>query len=637
MPNWKMASAGIALCAAAAGATPATVPTDSPVQTLARSPIDPPADRMFRGAIGLDVDARDVAHRVFVIHEGVPVQCAGAMTLLYPRWEAASHGPSLTVTELAGLEVSVNGRPLAWHRDEVEPHAFHLNIPAGVRTIDVRFEIVADADRLSADVVAVSWQHLLLYPAGWYARNIMVAPSVTLPTGLKAFTSLETVCAEGDSLHFTPVSLEQLLDAPVLAGVHAEQVPLGQNGPGAVSFDLVAPWVGDLAIPSERVDDLRRMVTQARAMFGAPPFDRYEVLARMSDDGSSGGTEHRASAEINMASAYFSDWAGQLNNRDIVVHEFVHAWNGLYRVPADLWAPTPNVPQGSSLLWVYEGQTEFWGRVLAARAGLRSREETLDKLALDAAEVANRPGRAWRPLSDDVNYPSFMLRQPVPWRDWQRRKDYYLEGVLLWLDVEAMLRAQTGGRRGIDDFAHDFFAGAASGMPARTYTVGDVSAALNRVAPFDWGGFLHRWVDGHAEVNTSEGLDRLGWRVTYTAQPTLTFQQNELELGGSDLSYSVGLMVADDGRVRAVAWDGPAFRVGMAPGVRIKAIGGAPFTRGALDDAVRNTLTTVLVLTWEQDGRLVTRTIDYRAGLRYPRLERIPERPDGLATLLKPR
>lgn len=639
MQKWKMVSAGALLCGAYAGAGAPQVALRKvlPVQALSTAPIALPIDRPFRGTITLDVDARDVAHRVFVVRERVPVQRAGAMTLLYPRWEAASHGPSLTVTELAGLMVSANGKPVSWRRDAIEPHAFHLEVPAGARTVDVSFQIVADEDRLSADVVAVAWQHLLLYPAGWYARNIAVAPSVMLPTGLRAFSSLDVVHAEDGKLDFKPVSLERLLDAPVLAGRHTTRIPLAPDGPGSVTLDLVATQAGDLAIPSDRVGDLRRMVTQTRAVFGPPPFGRYDVLARMSDDGSSGGTEHRASAEIGMASSYFRGWPGQLNNRDIVPHEFVHAWNGIYRVPADLWAPTPNVPQSGSLLWMYEGQTEFWARVLAARAGLRSREETLDKLALDAAEVANRPGRAWRPLSDDVNYPSFMLRQSVPWRDWQRRKDYYLEGVMLWLDIDAMLREQTGGRRGIDDFAHHFFAGASAEGPVRTYTFDDLSAALYRVAPFDWVGFLHRWVDRRGEFDTSEGLERHGWRLIYTAEPTLTFAQNEQDLGGADLSYSIGLTVADDGRVRSVAWDGPAFRAGMAPGDRITAIRGTPYTRSALQDAVRVTAMHPAALSWAHDGSFVTRTIDYRGGLRYPRLIRIAGRPDGLAGLLTAR
>lgn len=301
---WKIASAGLVVCATTANAAAKHPTADvEPVQTPVQTPVAPPVDHLFSGTIALDVDARDVTHRVFVVHERVPVQHAGAMTLLYPRWEAASHGPSLNVTELAGLYVFANGRALAWRRDAVEAHAFHLDIPEGTRTIDVRFQIVADSERLSADVVSIAWQHLLLYPAGWYARDITVAPSVLLPSGLTAFTSLDVNHTEDGKVHFDPVPLEGLLDAPVLAGRYAARVPLAQGGAGAVTFNLIAARQEDLAIPAERIAELSRMVMQARTVFGPPPFGRYEVLARMSDDSASGGTEHRASAEIGMASS----------------------------------------------------------------------------------------------------------------------------------------------------------------------------------------------------------------------------------------------------------------------------------------------------------------------------------------------
>jgi predicted metalloprotease with PDZ domain len=633
-PYWRY---GL-LIASIAVAVPAVAQSvGGPVQLLRTVPIQKPIDRPFAGTIELEVDATDIAHRLFVISERVPVQNPGPMTLLYPRWEAASHGPSLSVTNLAGLEISAGGHPIPWRRDPAEPHAFHLDVPAGVRMVEIRFQIVATADQLSPDVVAIAWQRLVLYPAGWYARNIAVAASVALPEGLQPFTSLDTDRARLGRLKILPVSLERLLDSPVLAGRYTARVPLGAPGESPVMLDLVAPGPDDLVLPPARIDALRRMVGQARTVFGNAPFRRYEILARMSEDGSTGGSEHRRSSEIGIASDYFRNWDEQLNNRDIVAHEFVHAWNGLYRVPADLWAPTPNVPQGGSLLWAYEGQTEFWGRILAARAGLRSREETLDKLALDAAEAANRPGRTWRPLSDDVTYPSFMLRQPVPWRDWQRRKDYYLEGVLLWLDVDAILREHSGGTHGIDDFAHAFFADATPDAPARTYDLAALCAALDRIAPFDWRGFFRRWIDGHAEVNVLAGLERQGWRLVYTDAPTPTFRQNEEELGGADLSYSIGLIVGDDGRVAAVSWNGPAFQAGLAPGARILTVAGVAYSRAALIAAVRNSANAPVNLSWDQDGRRITRTISYDGGLRYPRLAAITGRSDTLAKLLSPR
>jgi predicted metalloprotease with PDZ domain len=596
-----------------------------------------PVDRPFAGTIELHVDATDVQHRIFTISQRIPINKSGAVTLLYPRWEPASHGPSLTVTDLAGLVVEAGGHSIGWRRDRYEPHAFHLDVPAGTRAIDVRFQMVAGGDALTPDIVAVPWQRLILYPAGWYARDIPVATTLTLPDGLHPFTTLEVERTEGSTLHFEATTLETLLDAPVLAGRHAKRVSLTAAGRGAVSLDLIALRPGDLAIPAARLGEIRKLIAQIRAVFGATPFERFEILARMSDEGSAGGTEHRASSEIGLASTHFQDWAGQILSRDLIAHEIVHAWNGFYRTPADLWAPTPNVPVSGSLLWMYEGQTEFWGRILATRAGQFTAETLRDRLAIEAAEVAARPGRAWRPLSDDVNYPSFMLRKPVPWRDWQRRRDYYSEGVMLWLAVDSELRERSASRRSIDDFAHRFFGGAAPGAPTRTYTFDDICKALNAVAPGDWKAFLQNWLDGHNEIDTTIGLTRHGWRLVFSDAPTQAFRASEEESEVTDLTYSIGLTVRADGTVRSVAWESPSFSAGMRTGVRILRVNDAPFDQDALLAAVRDSVNHSIILTIEQDGRKSDVRLDYAGPLRYPRLERIPDSTDTLATLLAPR
>ncbi|MEG3168122.1 peptidase M61 [Sphingomonas sp. LB3N6] len=606
-----------------------------PVQVIASAETVPvPVDHAYGGVIALDINATDVGHRVFTVQERIPLHGERTVTLLYPRWEAASHGPSLTVTNLTALEVRASGQRVAWRRDPIEPHAFRIDVPNGAGELDVRFEMVAGADLLTPDVVAISWQQLILYPAGWYARNIPVSATLALPAGLHPFTSLATRSVDGTTVRFVTKSMETLVDSPVLAGRYAASIPLAEQQPGAVMLDLVGLRQGDLSIPTPRLDELRRLITQMRLVFGETPYQQYRVLVRLSDDGSAGGTEHRASTELALRSSLFREWDKQLLSRDLIAHEMVHAWNGLYRTPADLWAPTPNVPVSGSLLWVYEGQTEFWGRVLATRAGQFTSAELRDRVAIEAAEMAARPGRAWRPLSDDVNYPSFMLRQPVPWRDWQRRRDYYSEGVLLWLDVDAELRERSGGRRSIDDFAHLFYAGASPEAPARLYDFDAICRTLDAVAPSDWRYFLGSWLEAHEELDVTRGLKRHGWRLVFTDVPTPAFEQSEAEDGVADLSYSVGLTATDSGMVRAVSWSGPAFRAGMRTGVRIVAVGGVPYTRDVLLAAVRAALHVPIVLSVEQDGTRSDRMIGYRGTLRYPRLGRITEQADTLTKLL---
>jgi len=628
----------LATLVAASAATVATAQdTRGPIYAEPSSTVPRPVDHAFDNAIELHVDATDIARKIFTVEERIPVSGNGTMTLLYPRWEPASHGPTLTVTDLAGLTVRAGGKTVAWRRDPYEPHAFHLTIAPGTRTIDVRFQMVAGSDLLTPDIVAVPWQRLILYPAGWYARNIPVAATLALPEGLRSFTGLEVEQAKGPTIRFRRTSMEKLLDAPVLAGRYAARLPLTTSTPGAVSLDIIAMRASDLAVPPARIAELQQLIAQMRAVFGPTPFARYDILARLSDDGSAGGTEHRNSSENGLASTHFRDWPGQILNRDLIAHEIVHAWNGFYRTPADLWAPTPNVPVAGRLLWMYEGQTEFWGRVLATRAGQFAPAELRDRLAIEAAEIADRPGRAWRPLSDDVNYPAFMLRQSVPWRDWQRRRDYYSEGVMLWLAVDAELRDLSGGRRGIDDFAHRFFAGATPDAPTRTYDFDDLCNTLNAVAPRDWSGFLHSWIDATGTLDTNAGLTRHGWQLVFGDAPTAAFRASEEDAGVADLTYSIGLTVTDKGIVRAVRWNGPAFTAGLRPGAKIVAVNTASFGRDALLAAVRHAATRPITLTVEQDERKSDHLVPYAGTLRYPRLEPIAGRRDTLIALLTPR
>ena len=105
-----------------------------------------------------------------------------------------------------------------------------------------------------------------------------------------------------------------------------------------------------------------------------------------------------------------------------------------------------------SLLWVYEGQTQYWGTVLAARSGLLTRQEALDSIASTAAAYDYRIGRTWRQLQDTTNDPIIASRRPLPWTSWQRSEDYYSEGQLIWMDVDTLIRERTQGASSLDDF-----------------------------------------------------------------------------------------------------------------------------------------------------------------------------------------
>jgi predicted metalloprotease with PDZ domain len=631
----------LALSTLMAGAATAQVgsgPTAAPLPPALPIPLDKP----FHGRIELAVNATDTDHQIFSVHETIPVQTPGDTVLFYPEWETASHAPTATVTELAGLMVRVDGKASDWMRDPVDMHAFHVDVPKGASSITLDFQFLAPAQDhlLRPDMVIVPWQRVLLYPAGWYVRDIPVAAALALPSGLTSYTALAFHAINNGALSFQPVSLEQLVDAPVYAGRYTRRIALNENTAKPVALDLLADAKEDLAVTQPEIEHMKALITEGLKTFGTAPYRHYDVIVTLSDvlapDGGGGGVEHLEEGENNLPAAYFTNTAEQLNNLDLIAHEFVHAWNGRWRQPADLWSPTFNQPVRGSLLWVYEGQTEFWGRVLAARAGLRDRQQTLDKLALDAAVVANRTGRRWKDLQDSTNDAIYMAKHRVAWRDWQRREDYYPEGVLLWLDVDARLRELSHGERGIDDFARIFFA-KNSAQSTRTYTFQDVCDVLDKVAPDDWAAFLNRHLHSHNADEAVAGLARAGWKLVYTDTPTETFRQDEEEAGAIHLDYSIGLQISEDGKIQSVQWDSPAFRAGLSPGSRMLEVNGQPFSTRVLLAAIRSAASKPLSIRADINGNKRVVNIDYREGLRYPHLERIVGTSDRLSALLDAR
>jgi predicted metalloprotease with PDZ domain len=628
------------------GATPAIAQVGlGPIASPFTSNIPAPRDHAFRGEIRLQVDATDTDHGIFRVTESIPVQSPREMVLLYPEWETTSHSATASAVEFAGLHIESEGSDVAWRRDPFNIHAFHIAIPTGAQTLSIRFDYLPRlGGEIRPSMIALQWQRMLLYPAGWYARDIAVSASLALPAGFRAFTALAQQSKPQEqqdnpvSLAFAPESLDRLIDAPVYAGRYVRQMDLKTTRQSAVHLDVLSDAEGDLRMAPATVTPLRALITQTEKVFGPPPFSHYDVLVSLSDELTpGGGQEHLEEGENNMPANFFTDYAHQLSNRDLIAHEYIHAWNGRYRQPAGLWSPTFNQPTDPSLLWVYEGQTEFWGRVLAARSGMRTYQETLDKLALDAALVANRPGREWKNLADSTLDALYMPGHSPTWRDWQRREDYYPEGVLLWLDVDARLRELSQGKVTLDDFARQFFAAHGRSEPTTTYTFEDVCAALDALVASDWKSFLQEHLATHDMQAVMAGLKRAGWKLAYTSVPTETFQQDQAEAGVVDLSYSIGLQARENGTVRAVVWNGPAFRAGMKPGSKITKVNGHAFTTAVLLSAISASAQEPIHLSVQSGNIFRDVTIPYAGTLRYPKLERIPGTSDLLTPLLSSR
>ncbi|WP_423373279.1 M61 family metallopeptidase [Dyella nitratireducens] len=628
----------IAMGLAVAGANAQQARTDN---------VPPPQDQPYLGTVTLHVDANDTAQGIFRVHETIPVQ-AGTLTLLYPQWIPGDHSPTGPINLLAGLKLTAGGKPLKWKRDEYNVYAFHVDVPAGVSSIDASFQYLSgrtdsEGFEITDRMMDMEWSKVLLYPAGYFSRGITFAPSVTFARGWQFGTALETASQSGDTTTFKPVTLNNLVDSPIYAGEYFKRVDLNPGGDAPVHLDIVADEPKYLEMTPEQLQVHRNLVTQATKLFGSHHYDHYDFLFSLSDVLEGNGTEHHQSSENGLGPDYFTAWSDAAPDRDLLAHEYTHSWNGKFRRPADLWTPNFNVPMGDSLLWVYEGQTQYWGFVLTARSGMWTPQQFRDALAMVAANYErNREGFQWRTLEDTTNDPTAARRSSLPYRSWQMSEDYYSGGQMMWLEVDAKLRQLTHDHKSLDDFARAFFGVDNGSYVTKTYTFDDVAAALNGVAPYDWASFLRAHVD---ELNPplQNGIAGTGWKLVYTDQESAYEKAYNSRPQSPrhmyNFAWSIGLTVGDKGQINDVRWDGPAFRAGISTGATLVAVNGQNYStdvlKSAITEAKNNTAPIKLLLKYQGGYRTVA--VDYHDGLQYPHLVRVEGTPDYLDEIIAPR
>ena len=626
-----------------------------PLPTLAQTPnLAAPIAARYPGLITLQVDATDLDRKILRVQQTLPAK-PGPLTLYFPRWLPGQHSPVGDVTQLAGLKISAGGKPVAWLRDPLDTHAFKLNVPAGASVLDIEFQNLSPVGRdggritVTREMLNLQWQAVVLYPAGWQAGAITVQPSLTLPAGWKAGTALRPDSEEGSTLRFKPVTLEMLIDSPVFAGRNFRRIELDPPGtPRPVVLNLVADSADKLNPTEAQIEAHRELVRQADKTFGSRHFAHYDFLLALSDELGGIGLEHHQSSENGVRPNYWEAWDKRVGSRELLPHEYTHSWNGKFRRPADLNTPDFNLPMQNSLLWLYEGQTQFWGWVLAARSGLTTAQQARDQLARTAAGYDNQPGRQWRTLQDTTHDAIMSTRRGgKDWVSWQRSSgDYYGEMLLVWLDADSLIREKSGGSKSLDNFATAFFGVKDGEIGPLPYRFEDIVAALNSVVPHDWAGFLRQRLDSNAPPAPLDGLARGGWKLVYAETPSETAKADEAESRFVDLAYSLGFTVGSprggaptpgsDARIGSVLWGGVAFQAGMAPGATLVAVNNRAYKAELLKLAVTNNkggLAPIELLLREGDQYRTLR-LDYRGGLRFPKLERVEGSDDRLGGLL---
>lgn len=619
--------------------------------TLLQAPAQTISTVEGRGVITLNVDASHITRKIISAREHIPAS-PGPLTLVYPEWIPGNHGPTGPITDVVNVHFLANGQPLPWQRDGVDMYAFHIAVPAGVTEIEADFASVGEFSQgadfnLGNTSTAVqgdlNWDQIVLYPSGSKSDAIKVKAAVTLPANWSYATALPGSIQEDSHVRFDTVSLTTLVDSPVMMGSIAKQFDVTPPGEARKhTLSVFGETPGDLALGDERIAGFRNLVAETGALFGARHYHDYHFLVEAHGDANNGLEHHQSSdnqvPELGMVTPSYNAESGYL-----LAHEMTHSWNGKYRRPAGLATANYQQPMIGDLLWVYEGLTSYFGEVLAVRAGLDTPSDFRDRLANDEAVLAYRTGRDWRPLQDTATAAQLLYLASPHWEELRRSTDYYIEGPLLWLEVDSIMRKESHGAKSIDDFARAFY-GPPSLDPGNDpsvapYTFDDVVKALNAVVPYDWAGLLRKRVDALRPAPPTPGLEAAGWRVVYSDVQSQASKDAEATTDTIDLRPSIGLLLDLNGEIIDMLPDSAAGRAGLAPDWKIAAVNRRVYSADGLKSAIVAARTnrqpiTLMVL---HDNYFSDIVVDYTDGLRYPHLERIGGKLDLLETIARPR
>jgi predicted metalloprotease with PDZ domain len=595
--------------------------------------------------IRLSLDATHAGEKVLHVQMQIPV-APGPVTVVYPKWIPGEHGPTGPITDVTGLQFFAGSQRLSWQRDLAEIFTFHLTVPPGTATLDARLDLVMPAPpegfssgaSATTQLAMLSWNQVVLYPQGANSDDVQVTASLKLPAGWHFGTALPVASESGQDVAFKTVSLTTLVDSPVLAGAHFRRIALGSPESIPHFIDMVSDGDAALQMPQATIDGYKRLVAETGALFGARHYNEYHFLLTLSDHTAHFGLEHHQSSDDRVAERTLIDDDMRWLAGGLLPHEMTHSWNGKYRRPAGLSTPNYQDPMKGDLLWVYEGLTQYWGDILAARTGLWTKQQFLDQSAEQAAMLDHTLGRTWRPLQDTADAAQLLYGAAPEFESWRRSVDYYPEGFLIWLEADTVIRQQTNGQKSLNDFSRLFHGGQNSAPKVVTYNFDDVVNALNQVTPYDWKKFLRDRLDSYGPGAPLGGISNGGWKLVYTEEPSEFTKDMEKTRNVVDARFSIGLALDDKGGIHDVLAGSPAAAAGIAPGSKLIAVNSRKFDPDILRDALKmgKASGTGIELLVSNGDFYKTYTLPYHDGEKYVHMVRDESKPDVLSEIIKP-
>lgn len=448
----------------------------------------------------------------------------------------------------------------------------------GAREWKVTYRVYANelsvrTSELNSDHAFWNNTGLLMYPEG--RLNEPSTVQVIAPDSWKVATGLPAV--PGVRNTFRAENFDILYDSPFEVG-NFKTISFDVKG---VPHRIVIDGEGNYDPERMRRDVKKIVETEIELMGGDIPYRDYTFILHLRAN-AGGGLEHSNSTALGFprfgfvedrdegVSSAAPNAPSQRTYRgflSLVAHEFFHLWN-VKRIRPDVLGPFDYTKENyTKLLWVAEGLTEYYARLILRRAGLMSEQAFLRETAEAIQDLQNTPGRLVQ-STEESSFDAWIKYYRPDENSVNSQVSYYDKGAIIGMLLDLEIRKRSNGARSLDDVMRylyaEFF------KKERNYTPQDFQKATELMAGSSLEQFFADYIRGYKELDYNSAFAAAGLMVE---APT-----SDRPYLGADLTQQQDRLM-----VTRVYAGSPAYEQGLNAGDQIVAFNNMRATKDFVD------------------------------------------------------
>jgi len=379
----------------------------------------------------------------------------------------------------------------------------------------------------------------------------------------KEFTKISTSLPSAGENKFSYTNYDHLVDCPIEIG---NQTILSYNDHG-VEYEIA--MYGEANYKEKKlIEDMKKITAEATKVFGQNPNDRYVFIVHNTQS-RGGGIEHSNSTVLQINRDSYEPEAQYERFLGLVAHEYFHVWN-VKRIRAEAMGPfNYDAEIYTDLLWLFEGFTSYYDKLLMFRAGYKTRDEFLNAILGALRAVESQPGNQVQSLRES-SLDTWVKAYITDENSINTTISYYSKGSLVAMLLDLEIAASSDGKKNLDDFMRRLYVRAEAGAKPISYR--DVVEVASEVCGKDMSKKFMTWVErpGTLDYNSS-------------------MSQNGLKLSIFDTSkLSLGIGVGSNAYVSYVLRNSPAEQAGIYAGDILLSINSQPLSEMDLAEVMEN-------------------------------------------------